>query len=123
MRIVIRSTKSPHKMQLEMHCLGHGSPQTAVLFAQNDPFDIMHLLNHAFCAYRMRLMRFGSRRNRRDRPVGKGREGVNLSPGLLGIGVLFGLYTLGGLKASADLSKAVTTTESLTWERGFVSNI
>ena len=40
----------------------------------------------------------------RDNPVGKGREEVNLSPGLLGLGVLFRLYTLGGLKASADKS-------------------
>ena len=34
--------------------------------------------------------------------MGKGREGVNPFPGLLGIEVLFGIYTLGGLKASAD---------------------
>ena len=37
-------------------------------------------------------------------PSGKGREEVNLSPGLLGIGVYrtARVYTLEGLKASAD---------------------
>ena len=51
-------------------------------------------------------MRFDSRTTRRDRHAGKGREEVNLCPGLLAIGVVFGLYTLGGLKASADYTCA-----------------
>ena len=36
--------------------------------------------------------------------MGKGREGVNHSPGLLGIGVVLWFYTLGGLEASADFT-------------------
>ena len=101
MRIVIRRGKSPQKLQVEVHCLGPKSPKTAVLSSQNNHFDIMHFSNHAFCACRMRLMRFAPRTTRRDR-VGKGREEVNASPELLGIEVLLGVYTLGGLKASAD---------------------
>ena len=102
MRIVIRSTKSPHKMQIEAHCLGHESPKTAVLSSQNDHFDILQLSNHAFCVYRVIMVRFDLRTAHRDRVAGKGREVVNHFPGLLGIGVLFGIYTLGGVKASAD---------------------
>ena len=52
----------------------------------------------------MRLVRFGPRTTNRDRPVGMGRVRVNPSPGLLGIGVVWWIYTLGGLKASADLN-------------------
>ena len=50
----------------------------------------------------MRLMRFAPRTARQDKLAGKGMEGVRVSPGLLGIGVVFRLYTLGGLTASAD---------------------
>ena len=50
----------------------------------------------------MRLVRFAARTAHRDSPVGKGRVRVNPSRGLQGIGVAWWIYTLRGLKASAD---------------------
>ena len=55
----------------------------------------------------MRLMRFGLRTTRRDRPVGKGRERVNPSPGFVGDRGCWSagwIYALDGLKASADFN-------------------
>ena len=47
-----RCTNSPQKLQVEVHCLGPESPETAIRSTHNDYFNIMHFGNHAFCAYR-----------------------------------------------------------------------
>ena len=67
---------------------------------QRAHFNIMHLYNNVFCAYTMLMIHFGL--IQRDKVAGTGMEGVNLSPGFGHRSSLW-LYTLGALKASADI--------------------
>ena len=47
-----RCINLPQKLQVEVHCLGPESLETAIRSRQNDHFDIMYFGKHAFCVYR-----------------------------------------------------------------------